>query len=196
MQFPDSGWETEFINLRINKCKHMDIKIRKMELKDVDAVCIMEEEAFSMPWHKESFIDMISNRDALYLVAEIKSADENDVTGPDSSTGDEAENDGKADTGVTVCGCAGLISVLGEGSICNIVVKSEFRRLGIGRRLVQSMIEQGRSGYGIKDFTLEVRKSNSAAIGLYEDLGFVCEGIRPGFYDKPKEDACIYWLRS
>ena len=174
----------------------MDIKIRKMELKDVDAVCLMEEEAFSMPWHKESFIEMITNRDALYLVAEIPADAKDDMTGSDGSTTDEGQNDGSADTDVIVCGCAGLISVLGEGNICNIVVKSEFRRLGIGRRLVQSMIEQGRSDFDIGAFTLEVRKSNAAAISLYEELGFVCEGVRPGFYIKPKEDAYIYWLRQ
>ncbi len=195
MRFRDLSWEKGFINLRINKHAKMDVKIRKMELKDVDAVCVMEEEAFSMPWHKESFIDMISNRDALYLVAEITAGEKDNMTGSDSSTIDEGENDGNADTGVIVAGCAGLISVLGEGDICNIVVKSEFRRLGIARRLVQSMIEQGRDEFGISAFTLEVRKSNTAAINLYEDLGFVCEGVRPGFYIKPWEDAYIYWLR-
>gem|GEM_PF-233188 len=192
----DSNWERGFINLRINKYYTMEVKIRKMELKDVDAVCLMEEEAFSMPWHKESFIDMMNNRDALYLVAEIPVPQEGGMTVPDSSTTDDSRNDGNADTSVIVVGCAGFISVLGEGDICNIVVKSEFRRLGIARRLVQSMIERGREEFGITAFTLEVRKSNKAAIDLYEELGFVCEGIRPGFYDKPREDACIYWLRQ
>lgn len=32
--------------------------------------------------------------------------------------------------------------------------------------------------------------------GLYEGLGFVSEGVRPNFYDKPKDNAVIMWLRQ
>ena len=48
---------------------------------------------------------------------------------------------------------------------------------------------------GVKAFTLEVRVSNEAAIHMYEKVGFVSEGIRPGFYEKPAEDAMIMWKR-
>lgn len=40
--------------------------------------------------------------------------------------------------------------------------------------------------------TLEVRASNAPAIALYESMGFTCDGVRPGFYDSPKEDAQLY----
>ena len=49
---------------------------------------------------------------------------------------------------------------------------------------------------GIVNYTLEVRVSNAPAIRLYESLGFESAGIRPGFYDKPKEDAMIMWKRQ
>ena len=39
------------------------ITIREMTLADVDRVCVLEEMAFSMPWHKESFVEMIENKD-------------------------------------------------------------------------------------------------------------------------------------
>ncbi|MDE7430041.1 MAG: GNAT family N-acetyltransferase, partial [Lachnospiraceae bacterium] len=48
---------------------------------------------------------------------------------------------------------------------------------------------------GLTAYTLEVRVSNQAAIGLYEKLGFASEGIRPNFYEKPTEDAMIMWKR-
>ena len=38
--------------------------------------------------------------------------------------------------------------------------------------------------------------SNAQAIHIYEKAGFVSEGIRPHFYDKPKEDALILWKRD
>ena len=49
---------------------------------------------------------------------------------------------------------------------------------------------------GVEAFTLEVRKSNEAAIHLYEKLGFVTEGIRKNFYEEPTEDALIMWKRQ
>lgn len=174
----------------------MNLIIRRLEVKDIDSVCEMEEESFSMPWHRESFVDMINNRDALYLVAELSDEQEDQMTESDDRVMILQDFAPDYDKDVTVCGCAGLISVIGEGNICNIVVKKELRRLGIARRLVQSMIDVGRERYGIRDFTLEVRQSNEAARRLYEELGFKCEGIRPKFYEKPNEDACIYWLRE
>jgi ribosomal-protein-alanine N-acetyltransferase len=40
-----------------------------------------------------------------------------------------------------------------------------------------------------------VRLSNTPAIRLYESLGFKGEGVRPGFYERPVEDALIMWKR-
>ena len=48
---------------------------------------------------------------------------------------------------------------------------------------------------GVEAYTLEVRVSNAAAIHVYEKNGFVNEGIRPRFYEKPVEDAMIMWRR-
>ena len=42
---------------------------------------------------------------------------------------------------------------------------------------------------------LEEKGDLEAALGLYEKLGFVSEGIRPNFYEKPTEDANIMWKR-
>ena len=66
---------------------------------------------------------------------------------------------------------------------------------GIGYKMVKQLLERG-AGIGIKDYTLEVRAANEPAIHLYERLGFVSEGVRPNFYDEPKDDAVIYWKRS
>lgn len=49
---------------------------------------------------------------------------------------------------------------------------------------------------GYHAFLLEVRKSNAAAIHLYEKMGFVSEGVRKNFYERPKEDAVIMWKRE
>lgn len=145
------------------------ITIREMNLNDVDRVCVLEEMAFSMPWHKESFIEMIENKDALYLVA-------------------DDENAG-------VIGCCGVRSIVGEGDISNVVVHPDFRKKGVAYDMLTQLLSRGEKDFGIKEFTLEVRLSNMSAIHLYEKLGFASEGIRKNFYEEPVEDALIMWKR-
>ena len=145
------------------------ITIREMTLADVDRVCVLEEMAFSMPWHKESFVEMIENKDALYLVAD------------DEQSG--------------VIGCCGVRSIVGEGDITNVVVHPDFRQKGVAYEMLTQLLLRGEQDFGIKEFTLEVRYSNIGAIHLYEKLGFVSEGIRKNFYEEPAEDALIMWKR-
>ena len=145
------------------------ITIREMNLADVDRVCGLEEMAFSMPWHKESFIEMIENKDALYLVAD------------DEESG--------------VIACCGVRSIVGEGDITNVVVHPDYRKKGVAYQMLTQLLARGECDFGIKEFTLEVRLSNIGAIHLYEKLGFVSEGIRKNFYEEPVEDALIMWKR-
>lgn len=127
----------------------------------------IEKESFSMPWSPEDFANLLHHDYCLYLVAEVE---------------------GK------VAGCCGLTNSFGEGNIDNVVVDSQFRNKGIAQRLLQELIRIGEAE-GIEAFTLEVRVSNAPAIHIYEKYGFVSEGIRPDFYEKPTEDAMIMWRR-
>lgn len=145
------------------------ITIREMTLEDVDRVCELEEMAFSMPWHKESFVEMIENKDALYLVAD--------------------------DEYAGVIGCCGVRSIVGEGDITNVVVYPDFRKKGVAYEMLSQLLLRGEKDFGIKEFTLEVRYSNMGAIHLYEKLGFLSEGVRKNFYEEPLEDALIMWKR-
>ena len=76
----------------------------------------------------------------------------------------------------------------------NIAVLPEMRGRGLGEELLRAMLEQG-TKMGIIYWTLEVRVSNIAAIKLYEKVGFTSAGIRPGYYEKPREDANIMWYQ-
>lgn len=145
----------------------MEIIIRPLTEEYVDQVCVLEEEAFSMPWHRESFLEMIMNKDACYLVGIV----------------DEE----------VVASC-GLRNIVGDGEITNVVTKGTMRGKGIGKQMLLKLLEEG-VDMGVEAFTLEVRKSNHAAIHLYESLGFVTEGVRRNFYEDPTEDALIMWKR-
>lgn len=143
------------------------IVYRAMTPADVPFISRLEEETFSMPWSEASFLQMIEQEDARYFVAE--------------------------EDGQLLGGC-GLLLIAGEGNITNVAVAKEARRRGVGTGLLRHLLSEG-DQEGLSAYTLEVRVSNTAAIGLYQKLGFVSEGIRPNFYEKPVEDAMIMWKR-
>ena len=147
-----------------------NIRDKESNIDYIPSLLIIEEECFVHPWHEESFIELMNNKDALILVA-------------------VCEDD-------TVAGYISMLNVVGEGQILNVAVRSTYRRRGIARELVSEAMRQAAIDYGATEFTLEVRKSNMGARALYEKLGFICEGIRPGYYSDPVEDACIYWNRN
>ena len=80
----------------------------------------------------------------------------------------------------------GLQIFSGEGYVTNVAVLPEYRRRGIAQRLISAQLENE-----MNFITLEVRKSNTPAIRLYEKTGFENVGIRPHFYTSPDEDAVI-----
>lgn len=71
--------------------------------------------------------------------------------------------------------------VLDEIEIQSIAVEPEWRRSGLGRKLVEWMLARARSEGAVRA-ALEVRRSNAAARLLYEGLGFQAEGVRPRYY--------------
>ena len=84
----------------------------------------------------------------------------------------------------------GIICVLDEGQILNIATHPDYRRQGLGRKIMEAIFSHAREK-GITFITLEVRESNAAAIGLYKSLGFFEVGRLKGYYDSPKEDGLI-----
>ena len=101
----------------------------------------------------------------------------------------------KDDTSKEIIACAGLMISFDTADVMNVSVKEDYRRKNIAFDLLNKLFDEGRK-IGVKDFTLEVRAGNNPARKLYEKLGFVLEGMRPGFYSNPKEDAAIYWLKN
>ena len=78
-----------------------------------------------------------------------------------------------------------------ECEILNLAVSPGFRRRGIGRALVGSLL----AGFTGPIF-LEVRPSNEAAIALYKSLGFQEISRRPGYYQSPPEPAIVMKFHS
>lgn len=82
-----------------------------------------------------------------------------------------------------------------ELHINSLAVAPDERRKGYARRLLDSVFQDVVSE-GVTAATLEVRRSNVAALALYEGLGFQVEGVRADYYQQPREDALILWNRA
>lgn len=80
--------------------------------------------------------------------------------------------------------------VVDELHINTMAVRPEFRRQGLGRRLLEHVLADA-VRQGASRATLEVRRSNAAAIALYEAFGFAVEAVRQDYYPNPPEDALI-----
>lgn len=145
-----------------------DTVISPMHAGHLNDLADIESAAFSKPWSRNALAEELQNPLAVFYVAE------------------------DTDTKRAV-GYAGMHHILDEGYITNIVINTGYRRKGIARALIGKLTEYAHS-HELTRITLEVRVSNTAAISLYENFRFQRDGIRPNFYDSPKEDAVIYSL--
>lgn len=139
------------------------IQIREMQIDDLEQVMPIEQENFSVPWTETGFFTFLIRSDAMFLVAEEEGA---------------------------ILGYCGVLLVLDEGDITNVSVKKSRRREGIGKKLVEALIQKT-VREGVSVLHLEVRESNEAAIRLYEEMGFVRDGLRKNYYEAPAENAVL-----
>ena len=144
------------------------IEVRRARESDIGWICCVEEQVFSLPWTYDQLSNFISGVQNIMLVAEV---------------------DGSP------AGYMGMETVLDEGYVTNVCTAPEFRRRGVAASLIDAMKDIA-SELGLSFMTLEVRVSNTAARSLYAKKGFSDVGIRPGYYEKPREDAVIMTLYS
>jgi len=137
--------------------------MRRMTPRDLDQVMLIEQEAFSLPWSRQSYENELKNQYANYLVI-----------------------DYQGDVG----GYGGIWVVFDEAHITNVAVASSFRGRGWGRALMLELEALARRKRAVR-ILLEVRPSNRAAIAMYHSLGFMVSGLRKQYYSDNNEDAIV-----
>lgn len=80
-----------------------------------------------------------------------------------------------------IVGFAGIKFIVNEADIMNIVTKKTFRNKGIGKLLLENLIQLSKS-LNLTSITLEVNEENAPAIHLYKKFGFEILGIRKKYY--------------
>ena len=140
------------------------LKVERMTLDDVPDVHRIERASFPTPWPDYAFRqELQTNRLAHYLVVRVF---------------DEAVAYG------------GLWMMVDEAHITTFAVLPQWRRHGVGGRLMVEMMRLARE-LGARVVTLEVRLSNAPARSLYQRFGFRPVGVRPRYYSDNGEDALI-----
>jgi [ribosomal protein S18]-alanine N-acetyltransferase len=140
------------------------IVVERMRMGDIAAVHEIERLSFATPWPSYAFEqELTSNRLARYVVAR---------------------------AGASVVGFGGLWLMVDEAHITTFAVLPDWRRRGIGGRLMVAMMQLA-TEMQARVATLEVRLSNEPARQLYQRFGFRPVGLRPRYYSDNGEDALI-----
>ncbi len=163
----DDGDRAQASGLEIARCGDAQPgspRLRPMASSDLAEVLRIEEASFPTPWSERTFRNLMRRANARLWVAE-------------SQVGELL--------GYAVAWFAGSKAELGD-----LAVSPEARRSGVGRALVEALLEDARN-HGVQLVFLEVRESNAAARRLYEEVGFEAVGRRPGYYARPVEDALV-----
>ena len=141
-----------------------DIILRHVGPADLADIAVLERACYADPWPASAFASLPDNARVFFTVAR--------------------------DSRGRIAGYVVAWYVMDEGELANLAVAPDVRRLGIGRALLDAMLEDAR-GRGIANVYLEVRESNTAARQLYATRGFSEIGRRRQYYRSPIEDALI-----
>jgi ribosomal-protein-alanine N-acetyltransferase len=131
---------------------------------DLDAVLAIELRAYPFPWTRGIFSDCLQAGYSAWVLQR----------------------------GNELIGYAMLSIAADEAHLLNVCAAPEEQGHGQGRRLLRALLQLAR-GRGVKRVFLEVRPSNTPAIGLYHDEGFNEIGRRPRYYParNGREDAIV-----
>lgn len=138
--------------------------IRPGRLSDLSDVVRIERASFADPWSELALAgELVEDILRLPLIAEVEGR---------------------------IAGYVMAWKVADQLHILNIAVDPELRRAGIATRMLLACAREALI-LGLRELTLEVRRSNTPALRFYELHGFIEVGVREGYYADNGEDALI-----
>ena len=145
----------------------MTIELRRLSLRDLAAVEVIERRSYATPWSRSMFAGELAKASSICLGA--------------------FDVESKSLRGYLV-----ISRYVDAWHVMNLAVDPEYRGRGIASALLDRLFELTADD-GPRGYTLEVRVSNERAIRLYGRAGFRGRGIRRGYYTDNREDALIMW---
>jgi ribosomal-protein-alanine N-acetyltransferase len=142
-------------------------QFRPMQMDDLDAVMTIEPQIYPYPWTRGNFSDSLSSGYSAWILM----------------------------LNEQVIGYSLMMLVLDEAHLLNLSVAKSYQKQGLGRILLEYMVNTAKSNQMANMF-LEVRPSNISAIALYENMGFNEMAVRRGYYPAAngREDAVLMGL--
>jgi len=131
--------------------------IREAKPSDLGQIFAIERDNFDRPWSEVSFLNEFKKGESDFLVY---------------------ETDGQ------VAGYIIFWYILDEAELANVAVDKKYRRKGIAARLFNHCLNKHPE---VSSIYLEVDKTNTGAICLYERLGFKETGYIKDYYGKDKD---------
>ena len=144
------------------------LRFEPLQEAHIPAILEIERETNGAPWSERSFRNELDHAHGIFLTAF---------------------------SGGEVMGYGGIWCVIDEAHITTIAIRKDFRRQGIGLKLMNELLTKAKAA-AMTCSTLEVRASNDAAIKLYEKLGFSETAKRKGYYPDNREDAVVMWMHN
>jgi len=137
---------------------------RPMRMSDIDFFVKNEKAAYPFPWSRRIFTDCIRAGYQCWVMANKK----------------------------TIVAHGVLSVAIGESHLLTLCVHPSVQREGYGRKVLSLLLERAKNLKAEVCF-LEVRRSNSGAISLYESMGFSVVSERKNYYPNGgnNEDALI-----
>ena len=178
--------------------------VRPMQDDDISQAIELDREAFPTQWPHPTYSSLkqeLRNRLSHYIVAcTSEHIEQRTLSNRDDHLGlwekfkrfvyQDKFPDIASTHGEYIIGMAGFWLMMNEAHITTIAVREAYRRLGVGERLLISIIDHA---IQLKAHiaTLEVRTSNELAQALYQKYCFYKTGIRQRYYTDNGEDAYI-----
>jgi [ribosomal protein S18]-alanine N-acetyltransferase len=153
------------------------MRFAPMQPDDIDAVLRIENAVYPHPWTRGNFLDALRSGYQAWVGRE--------------ELGQESGNE----TG-DVVGYFLLMLVVDEGHLLNISVRIDLHGRGFGRALLDRVVSIARE-LGLTSILLEVRPTNTRALNMYVEYGFMSIGRRKAYYpaaDNKREDAIVMRL--
>lgn len=138
------------------------MKLRRIAETDIKSVSELERLSFTDSWSEEMLLSELKKDYSYYVLAE-------NVGIPDNK-----ENN--------IVGYAGIWCIYETAELIRIAVSDKYKRNSYATELMRDIMDYARE-QGCERMTLEVRRSNEAALGLYKKHGFKEIHVRRSYYD-------------
>ncbi|MEZ5346116.1 MAG: GNAT family N-acetyltransferase [Pyrinomonadaceae bacterium] len=162
-----------------------EITVKRMRSGDLAEVKVLEQESSLSTWSLRDYEEEITRKGSICLVARSKEAAP-EIAGfllarMFISTDSPLELSARANSDKS--------KNRNFAEINNIAVNPVRRRMGIGSKLIDHLISEVKTE--VREIWLEVRESNTSAIGFYKDLEFSKQYVRKNYYARPIENAVV-----